>query len=304
MSSSFAESIGLSEERSLRDTLRMYLEITRPRVMALVVFTGLPALALGQAAWPSLGQALWVMLGTALAGASCSALNAYIERDTDAFMARTRNRPLPASALLPQVVLGYGAVMLVVSTVILWAVGGVWAAFVGVATTAFYVGVYTAWLKPRSPQNIVIGGAAGATAPLIASAAAEGVPSLGAWILFAIVFLWTPPHFWAIAICRKSEYRAAGLPMMPEVVGDQATRWRSLGYTLALVVVTLLPVALGYLGTLYGVAAALLGAWFTWRVVWSMVARERKADWAVFKSSVVYLGLLFLTMLVDLALPA
>lgn len=285
------------------DRLRLYLDVTRPRVMALVVFTGLPALWLGKSEWPSLQMTFWVLLGTALAGAASSAFNAWLEREEDARMARTRNRPLPAAQVMPRVVLGYGALLTVVSTVILASVGGWVAAAIGLGTILFYVGVYTVWLKPRTPQNIVIGGAAGATAPLIASAAVDGSISLGAWILFAIIFLWTPPHFWGIAIFRKREYEAAGFPMMPSVVGDQATRWRSLGYTLALVLVTLLPVWLGYLGWAYGIAAGGLGLWFVWMVVRSMRLREPSEDYKVFKGSVAYLAILFTAMLADLVVP-
>lgn len=295
--------IAETQERTWGETLRLYLDITRPRVMALVVFTGLPALLLGQSEWPSASRVFWVLLGTAFAGGASSAFNAWVERESDARMARTRRRPLPAAALLPRVVLAYGALLTLASVIILWAVGGVMAAFIAVATIAFYVGVYTVWLKPRTPQNIVIGGAAGATAPLIASAAMDGTVSLGAWILFGIIFLWTPPHFWAIAIFRKREYEAAGFPMMPSVVGDQGTRWRSLVYTVALIVLTLAPVWLGYLGPLYGLIALAVGAWFTWLVVRSIAEQRPVVDYRVFKGSVSYLSILFLAMLVDLAIP-
>ncbi len=288
---------------SLRDKVRLYVEITRPRVMALVVFTGLPALLLGKAAWPTVWEAFWVLLGTAFAGGASSAFNAYVERESDARMARTRRRPLPAASVVPTAVLGYGAFLTLASMVVLYAIGGAYPAFIALATIVFYVGVYTVWLKPRTPQNIVIGGAAGGTAPLIASAAMDGSISLGAWILFAIIFLWTPPHFWGIALYRKKEYEAAGFPMMPSVVGDQPTRWRSLAYTLLLVPVTLAPTALGYLSPLYGVAAAGLGAWFTWVVIASMRAPSPRRDYRVFKHSVAYLSFLFLMMFVDLALP-
>jgi heme o synthase len=285
------------------DTARLLLDIARPRVIGLVVFTGLPALWLGKAEWPTPWLTFWVLLGTALAGGASSAFNAYVERETDARMARTKNRPLPAASVLPRVVLVYGAVLTALSTVVLWAVGGPVPAAIGLATIAFYVGVYTMWLKPRTPQNIVIGGAAGGTAPLIASAAIDGQISLGAWILFLVIFLWTPPHFWAIAIFRRREYEAAGFPMMPSVVGDQGTRWRSLAYTGLLVPVTLLPVALGQLGWVYGLAAAVLGGWFAVKVVGSITARRPVVDYGVFKASVVYLGLLFLAMFADLLLP-
>ena len=282
------------------DRLALLLDITRPRVLALVVFTGLPALVLGKEVWPDPWRALWVLVGTAFAGGASSAFNALIERDTDALMARTRSRPLPAALLVPWAVMAWGVLLTVASTAILWVVGGALAAGISLATIAFYVFGYTLWLKPRTPQNIVIGGAAGSTAPLIASAAMDGSVSLGAWILFAIIFLWTPPHFWGIALVRKGEYAAAGLPMMPAAVGDQGTRWRALGYTLALLPVTALPVALGFLGSLYAASAAVLGAWFLWAVVRSLRVREAWADWAVFKVSVAYLSALFLVMLVDL----
>ncbi|MEQ1504446.1 MAG: heme o synthase [Myxococcota bacterium] len=289
-------------ERTWSESARLLLDIARPRVVALVVFTGLPALLLGKQEWPSVWTAGWVLFGTALAGGASSAFNAYVERETDARMARTRNRPLPAAAVLPGIVVGYGVSLTVVSTVVLAAMGGALAAAIGLATIAFYVGVYTMWLKPRTPQNIVIGGAAGATAPLIASAAADGHVSLAAWLLFAIIFLWTPPHFWAIAIFRRKEYEAAGFPMMPSVVGDQATRWRSLGYALLLGPVTLAPVALGYLGGLYAVVAAVAWALFVARIIHSMVARRPVIDHRVFKESILYLAAVFFAMFVDAGL--
>ncbi len=295
-----AEMVDLSEERSLANTLRTYLDITRPKVIGLVVFTGLPALLLGQDSWPDPVRAAWVLLGTGLAGGASSALNAYFERETDARMARTRRRPLPAAVMLPRVVLAYGLLLLVVSTVILGAVGGALAVGVSLATVAFYVGVYTLWLKPRTPQNIVIGGAAGGTAPLIASAAMTGSLSLGALVMFLLIFLWTPPHFWAIALVRKAEYACAGFPMMPLVVGDQPTRWRSLAYALALFPVSLVPWWVGDLGVGYAVVAMMLNLWFTGSVVHSMVAQESTVDWRVFRVSIAYLMLLFGAMLVDL----
>jgi protoheme IX farnesyltransferase len=291
------------EARSFAENVRLYVDIARPKVMALVVFTGLPALVLGKDVWPSPGRAFAVLAGTAMAGAASSAFNAYIERDSDAFMARTRNRPLPAASVLPLTVVAYGALLTLLSSAVLYAVGGVLPVLVSLATIAFYVFAYTMWLKPRTPQNIVIGGAAGGTAPLIASAAMDGHIGLGAWILFAIIFLWTPPHFWGIAIVRQREYAAAGLPMMPHAVGDQGTRWRSLGYTLALIAVTLLPVWLGQLGRVYAVAALGLGMWFLWLVARPLRSHLHADDWRVFKGSIAYLSILFLSMLVDLAVP-
>jgi heme o synthase len=282
-------------------TLRLLVEIARPKVIGLVVFTGLPALALGRDGWLPWDLAIPVLVGTSLAGASSSALNAWVERDSDARMARTRNRPLPASSLLPNVVLAYGLALAVISTGMLAVIGGPLAALVSLGTILFYVLGYTVWLKPRTPQNIVIGGAAGATAPLIASAAADGQISLGAWLLFLIVFLWTPPHFWAIAIFRKKEYESAAFPMMPTVVGDQGARLRGIAYALALFAATVLPVALGYLSLAYGAVAVALNLWFLGHLAHAAWGRRPVLDWRAFKVSVAYLALLFAAMLVDLA---
>jgi len=290
-------------DRTLLDAARLYLSMTRPRVLMLVVFTGLPVLAMGRGGWPGLSTAFWVLLGTGLAGGSASVINAYIERDIDAIMARTRDRPLPASVVAPLQALAVGVIMALLSTVILFAVGGAMAAAVGVASILFYVFVYTLYLKRRTPQNIVIGGAAGATAPLIASAALDGQISVAAWLLFAIIFLWTPPHFWPVAIYRKQEYAAAGLPMMPSVVGDQGTRWRSLVYTLVLLPVSVAPALLGQLSWIYGGCALALGLWF---LAWNIrVLRVQKitADRGMFRASLVYLTLLYGAMLADLAIP-
>jgi protoheme IX farnesyltransferase len=288
-----------------RDALahvRLWWGMTRPRVLLLVLFTGLPVLGMAGREWPSPLRALAVLFGTALAGAASSTLNAWIERDSDARMARTRNRPLPAAAVSPSQALILGCGLSVVSTIVLWSIGGPLAAAVGVATILFYVFVYTIWLKPRTPQNIVIGGAAGATAPMIAEAALTGRVGLASILLFLIVFLWTPPHFWAIAIFRKREYEAAGFPMMPSVVGDRATRRQSLGYTIALVLTSLAPVPLGLLSPAYGVVALVTGVWFGVAVIRSMVADAVAEDYRVFKVSIAYLFVLFGAMLVDCAL--
>jgi protoheme IX farnesyltransferase len=291
----------VGDRLSLFDTFKLYYQMTRPRVLMLVLFTGLPALALGQKAWPGISTAVWVLIGTALSGAACSVLNAWIERDTDAQMARTRNRPLPAASIAPNQAVGLGIVLAIVSTAMLWWCGGPIAAAVGAGSILFYVFVYTLWLKPRTPQNIVIGGAAGATAPLIVDAAMDGELGLAGLILFLIIFLWTPPHFWAIALYRKEDYRNAGFPMMPLVVGDQGTRWRMLAYTLLLFPVTLWPVYLGFLGPIYGVTAVAVGLWFTWWNVRVIREKDYETDRGMFKASIVHLMTVFGAMLVDLA---
>jgi protoheme IX farnesyltransferase len=283
-------------------TIRGYVALTKPRILLLVIFTGLPAMGMAGSGWPSVSFATLTLLGIALAAGAANALNCYIERDRDALMERTRTRPLPAQELAPRSALAFGLILSVISTVLLYAVAGPVAAALGVASILFYVFVYTVWLKPRSSLNAVIGGAAGAAAPLIADAAVHGHVTAAGWILFAIIFFWQPPHVWAIALFRKEDYARAGIPMLPNVIGDESTRWRMLWYTLALIPVTLAPLPLGLLGTPYLVAALVLDAWFTWYIV--RVLRERTEDAArgAFHVSLLYLFALFVAMLVDLAL--
>jgi protoheme IX farnesyltransferase len=283
------------------NTLRSYWEMTRPRVLLLVLVTGIPALLIGQNATPSVALACWILLATGLSGASCSMLNAYFERDIDAKMARTEKRPLPTAALNPSPVLFLGTALAIGSTWMLYHFGGKVAAIVGGVSIAFYVLVYTLGLKRRTPQNIVIGGAAGATAPLIADAAVDGTLGTFGWILFLIIFLWTPPHFWAIAIFRRDEYAKAELPMMNLVIGDQKTRKLALVYTLIMLPVTLTPLYFGHLGWAYGGVAIASGAWFTWWNFKAIKADDRAVDWKMFKASVVYLGVLFTAMIGDFA---
>ncbi len=294
----------LTATRTPLETLRLYWRMTRPGVLFLVLFTGLPALWMGAVVTPSPALAAWVLLGTALAGSACSVLNAWYERDSDARMARTRNRPLPAASVAPGQALGLGIALSVVSTALLYRTGGLVAAGVGLGSIVFYLVVYTIWLKPRTPQNIVIGGAAGATAPLIADAALDGHLGLGGWLLFLIVFVWTPPHFWAIALFRKEDYRAADFPMMPLVVGDQGTRWRMLAYTLLLLPVGVAPTLFGYFGWTYGASAVVLGLWFTWWNVRVLREQDYETDRGMFRASIVYLFALFAAMLVDVVVGA
>jgi protoheme IX farnesyltransferase len=282
--------------------VRGYVALTKPRILLLVIFTGLPVMGMATGTWPAPLAMMATLLGTALAAAAANTLNCYVERDRDALMVRTRTRPLPARVLRPREALLFGLALGVLAIGILLAVGGPLAAALGVASILFYVFVYTVWLKPRSPLNAVIGGAAGAVAPLIADAAVHGHISPGGWILFGIILLWQPPHVWAIALFRREDYARAGIPMMPNVVGEQPTRWRMLWYTLALVPVTLAPLPLGLLGFAYGVCAVGLDGWFVFECVRVLRERSDRAARRMFHVSLVYLFALFLAMLVDLAL--
>jgi protoheme IX farnesyltransferase len=282
--------------------IRGYVALTKPRILLLVIFTGLPVMGMASQGWPSAGFVCATLLGIALAAGAANALNCYIERDLDALMERTRSRPLPAEQIAPRAALIFGLVLAVIATALLEAVAGTVAAALGVASILFYVFVYTVWLKPRTSLNAVIGGAAGAAAPLIADAAIHGTVGAAGWLLFGIIFFWQPPHVWAIALFRKSDYERAGIPMLPNVIGDEATRWRMLWYTLGLVPVTLAPVPLGLLGGIYLAAALALDAWFVWHAVQVLRQRDDASARRMFHVSLIYLFALFMAMLVDRAL--
>jgi protoheme IX farnesyltransferase len=285
-----------------RARVRDYVALTRPRVLTLVLFTAPPAMAMESGQWPGFALLLGVLVGSAMIGGGCGALNAWWERDRDAAMARTADRPLPTGRLTPLQALVFGLVLSTLGIAVLYAAGGALPAAIGAGSLAHYFFIYTLWLKPRSPQNIVIGGAAGAATPLIADAAVDG--RLGIWgvVLFAIVFLWTPPHFWAIALYRKHEYEAAGFPMMPSVVGNDATRRRQLAYALLLIPVTLIPWIAGVLGVFYAIVAMAAGLAFCTSIRQAMRLRNDVADRRVFRVSILYLVAIFAAMLVELTL--
>jgi protoheme IX farnesyltransferase len=279
-----------------------YVALTRPRVLTLVLFTAPPAMVLGRNVWPSFGTLFGVLLGAALIGGGCGAINAWWEKERDRQMLRTQDRPLPAGRLEPTQALVFGLVVSALGLGALFAVGGWPPALIGLLTLAHYIFVYTLWLKPRSPQNIVIGGAAGAASPLIADAAVSGEIGIYSLMLFAIVFFWTPPHFWAIALYRKDEYEAAGFPMMPNVVGNEATRRRMLAYAILLVPVTLLPWFWGGLGPVYAATALAGGGVFIASIARAIRLREPRQDRRVFAISIMYLFAIFAEMLLELML--
>jgi heme o synthase len=282
--------------------MNAYLALTKPRLLPLVLFSGLPALVLAQGHWPSFGLAAWTLLGTALAAGAANALNSYLERDLDARMVRTRTRPLPAGVLRPERALALGLGLSVLGTGVLWLAAGPAPAGIALAAILFYVFVYTLWLKPRTPFAVVAGGVSGAIAPLIADAAADGRISVAGWLLFAIIFLWQPPHFYAIAMNHRADYRRAGFPMLFDRIGDTATCRRSLLWILSLLPVTIAPVWLGMLGWGYGIVTLALWGWF----FASAVALLRRQDVATakqtFRVSLLYLLGTFVAMLADLAL--
>ncbi len=298
----------LQHERELPADWRDFVALTKPRVMSLVVFTGLCGLlAAPEAIHPVLG--FTAILCIALAAGAAGALNQWYEADLDALMKRTRGRPLPAGRMDRQSALHFG-VGLGSFSVILMGLAVNWlSAAILAASILFYVLVYTVWLKRRTPQNIVIGGAAGAFPPLIGWAAATGDISLLPLLLFLLIFLWTPPHFWALSLFVRSDYAAAGVPMMPVVAGEQSTRRQALFYSLLMAAVAIAPWPLGLTGAIYGVAAALLSLAFVAMAV--RVLANRATDPAhmgperkLFAFSIIYLFVIFTALVFDRALLA
>ena len=275
-----------------------YVALLKPRVMSLVVFTGITGLLLAPGALHPVLAVIAVLCIAVGAGAS-GAINMWYDRDIDALMTRTRDRPIPAGRMTAAEALGFGTTLAVGSVTLMGLALNWAAAALLLLTIAFYVGVYTMWLKRRTPQNIVIGGAAGAFPPMIGWAAVTGDVSLESLALFAIIFMWTPPHFWALALYRSADYARAGVPMLPVVAGLTETRRQILIYSLLLVPLTLVPVWLDVVGWTYGAVALVLGALFllaAWRV-WRE-ASERSAR-HLFAFSILYLFLLFGALLVD-----
>ncbi|MES3084406.1 heme o synthase [Sphingomonas faeni] len=282
---------------------RDFLALTKPRVMTLVVFTGLCGmLAAPVGVHPVIG--FTAILCIALGAGAAGALNQWYESDIDAVMRRTQKRPLPDGRMERQAALHFGVGLGAFSVLFMgFAVNAVAAAILTVSIL-FYVLVYTVWLKRRTPQNIVIGGAAGAFPPLIGWAAATGDIALLPVLLFLFVFLWTPPHFWALALFMKSDYAAAGVPMLPVVSGERTTRTQIGLYTIPMAAVAILPWPLGLTGAIYGVAAVLLTGWFALLAVrvakrTTHVDDAMKPEKALFKYSILYLFVMFGALVVD-----
>ena len=276
-----------------------YIELMKPRVMSLVVFTALVGLVLAPVPMHPV-LAFTALLCIAVGAGAAGALNMWYDADIDARMARTAARPIPAGRLARGEALAFGLTLAGFSVVVLGLLVNVFAALLLAVTIGFYVGVYTVWLKRLTPQNIVIGGAAGALPPVIGWVAATGTVAVEPLLLFLIVFLWTPPHFWALSLYRAEDYARAGVPMLPVVAGAAETRRQILRYTLILVPVGLAPWLLGYAGALYGIAAALAGAaMFALAIRVRGETRGHRASKQMFGFSILYLFLLFAMLLVD-----
>jgi heme o synthase len=297
MEASRATTASAFELGGIRQVVADYVTLTKPRVQLLLLLTTVTTMYV--AGDPSLSLVAVTVLGGSLSAGGAAAVNHYWDRDIDAQMARTATRPVPSGRISPRAALVYGLVLAALSFVVLAATVNLLSAFLALAGFLGYVLVYTIWLKRSTPQNIVIGGAAGAVPPLVGWSAVTGGLDPAALYLFAIVFYWTPPHFWALSLLMKDEYARVGVPMMPVVHGEAETHRQIVLYTALLCALTLLPVVFGFFGALYGAAALGLGSAFLVLAVRLQRRADRPSALRTYLYSLAYLGLLFGAMVAD-----
>jgi heme o synthase len=285
--------------RPSRTTLGAYVALTKPRIIELLLITTVPAMVLAADGWPNTWLVVWTVVGGTLAAGGANAINMYIDRDIDQLMERTRNRPLVTGRIAPRDALVFAIALEIAAFVVLALSSNVLAGAIAISATLFYVFVYSLWLKRTTRQNIVIGGAAGAAPVLVGWAAVTNSVSWSAVVLFLVIFLWTPPHFWALAIRHADEYRAASVPMLP-VVETLSRTVRTMGwYTVAVTLVSFALIPLNDMGVVYSVAAVVLGVAFIALTFGLGRAPTTAAAMRVFTFSISYVTLLFLAVMLD-----
>lgn len=283
---------------STESTVSDFYALLKPRVMTLVVFTGIVGMLMAPGhIHPGIG--LVAILCIALGSGAAGAINMWYEHDIDRVMQRTKNRPIPKGSILPEHALEFGSVMALFSVIIMLVATNITAAFLLLVAILFYVFIYTIWLKRRTPQNIVIGGAAGAFPPMIGWAATSGDISFDSIVMFLIIFMWTPPHFWSLALYKNDDYTKAGIPMLPVVAGQEETLKQILYYTVGLVTVSFLPFFFEMSGLIYTIGAALLGGQFLNHAISLYKEYTEEKARRMFKFSLSYLFFIFVLLLVD-----
>ena len=291
--------IAHGSRRTATSTIGQYVALTKPRIIELLLITTVPTMVLAEGGWPSTWLVIITLIGGTLAAGGANAANMYVDRDIDKLMERTKNRPLVTGAIEPRNALVFAVVLEAVAFAVLWAGANLLSAVLAFAATAFYVGVYTLWLKRTSRQNIVIGGAAGAMPVLVGWAAVQNDLSWTPVVLFGAMFFWTPPHFWALAIKYADDYRAANVPMLPAVVPFEHAVRQMIGHTLAMVACTMILIPVADLGLIYSVAAVVLGAIFIFATIWLSSHATASASMRVFGYSITYVTVLFAAMTLD-----
>ncbi|MDJ0761125.1 MAG: heme o synthase [Woeseiaceae bacterium] len=279
---------------------RDFYELTKPRVVMLIVFTAVVGMFLAVPGWPGLQALVFGTLGIGLAASSAAVYNHLLDARIDIHMLRTRGRPLPEGRLSERSAFTFATILCVLSMLLLWFLVNPLTAILTFFSLIGYAVIYTVWLKRATPQNIVIGGAAGAAPPVLGWAAVTNEVSAAALLLFLIIFTWTPPHFWALAIARKEDYAKVGIPMLPVTHGEDFTRLNILLYTILMLVVTIVPYLIGMSGLIYLVAATGSGAYFLYYAIEMMRRKDDEAlPMQLFKYSITYLAILFGALLVD-----
>jgi protoheme IX farnesyltransferase len=293
------ERLEAQQIRGRRGLPRDLLMLTKPVVVLLLLVTTYAGMVIGAKAWPSLSLTFWTLLGGVMAAGGAGAINQFIDRGDDQKMQRTQKRPIPSGRLTPGEGLAFGVGLSLASFFIMVAFVNFLAALLSLAGIIYYVLIYSIFLKKTTVQNIVIGGGAGAIPPLVGWAAATGSLNLPSLFLFAVVFMWTPPHFWALALVRRNDYARAGVPMLPVVRGEKETRWQIFVYTIELVGLTLLLPLFGLGGSIYFIGAFMLGGWLlfsAWKV-WKQGGN--KLAWKMYRYSSMYLAFIFVVLMVD-----
>ena len=285
-----------------RSKVGSYIALTKPRIVELLLVITIPTMVLAQRGWPSVWLMVWTFVGGWLAAAGANAINMYIDRDIDKLMERTKNRPLATGAIQPRNALVFAITLEIVAFVILLAGANLLAACLAMSATAFYVFVYSLWLKRSSKQNIVIGGAAGAVPVLVGWAAVTNSLGWAPVVLFVIIFLWTPPHFWALAIRHTEDYRAAGVPMLPVVASMKETIRSMIAYSVVLTVSTLVLVPVANLGLIYGITALVFGVAFVIGTIALGSNPTEARSMRLFSFSITYVSAIFLALTLDVLL--
>jgi len=284
---------------AITDTVRNYVALTKPRIISLLLVTTLPAMIVAERGWPSAWLMVITVVGGTLSAAGANVINCWYDRDIDGVMRRTRSRPLVRGAIEPGHALAFGMLLGGGAFLLLWTLATPLAAIFATSGLLFYVFIYTIWLKRRTPQNIVIGGAAGAFPPLVGWAAVTGDASVASALMFGIIFLWTPPHFWALALRLEGDYREAGVPMLPVTHGAPATRTQILVYTYVLVAASLVITPFAELGWIYAASAVALGAGFIYYAHELHRRHQTVSPIRLYKYSLLYLAVLFVVMAGD-----
>ena len=276
-----------------------YIALTKPRIIELLLITTIPTMVVANGAWPSFWLMVVTMVGGTLAAGGANAINMYIDRDIDALMERTKTRPLVTGLISPKNALIFAISLEIVAFLVLWAGANLLSGLLALSATLFYVFIYSLWLKRTSKQNIVIGGAAGAVPVLVGWAAVTNSLGWTPWLLFLVIFLWTPPHFWALAIKHNDDYTAAGVPMLPSVVSHEKVIASMVRYTIALVISSLIIIPVGDLGWVYGISAAVVGMTFLWGTIALGRSTSESASMRLFSFSISYISILFVALTVD-----